>query len=172
MTISCLIFLNYSGGGLNQVTTLHQCTLNGQWSGTSDNVGELQLANLTIDVSAARNFDKPGTGTSPEELLLAAAASCYLITFVTLLSNRHIPYKKIQLQSIGFVEQDSGLRFDRIEHHPTVYVEQGVPEDTVVLLANHAEHACMVSSALRGNVDVVVHPKLAFMETVSKGNQV
>jgi peroxiredoxin-like protein len=115
---------------------------------------------LTTDISIPANLGGPGVGTNPEELLLGAAAGCYLMTLCTLLTNRGISYSKIELHSEGYVEDDHGLRFDRIEHHPTIVVDAGTDEAMVKRLALHAEHACMVASALRGNVVVQVVPTI------------
>lgn len=117
-------------------------------------------AGFTTDISIPANLGGPGVGTNPEELLLGAAAGCYLITLCTLLTNRGVRYTHIDLQSRGFVEDDHGLRFDRIEHHPVIVVDTDASEEKVRQLALHAEHACMVSSALRGNVVVSVVPEV------------
>ncbi len=97
---------------------------------------------------------------NPEELLLGAASGCYVITLAIILSNRKVPYTRLELESEGFVVDDGGLRFDRIEHRPTIYVDQPVDHEKISLYAEQAEHACMVSSALRGNVQVTVHPQV------------
>lgn len=139
---------------------IHTYTITGHWSGTGTSVGQLNFSNAQGELSVPENLGGPGVGTSPEEMLLASAAGCYLITLATLLRNRDISYAKIQLESEGFVEDEVGLRYDRIDHRPTIYFEGVVDEDEIVRLANHAEHACMVSSALRGNVAVTVHPTI------------
>ncbi|MCL6594458.1 MAG: OsmC family protein, partial [Alicyclobacillus sp.] len=111
-------------------------------------------------LSVPANLGGPGVGTNPEALLLAAANGCYLITLSKLLHNRGIPFLRIEVTSEGRVEHDGGLRFDEIVHRPTVVVEHADDEARILVLAEHAEHACMVSSALRGNVKVRVEPQV------------
>jgi peroxiredoxin-like protein len=120
---------------------------------------------LSTKFSVPTNLGGPGIGTNPEELLLSAAYGCYLITLAILLTNRKIPFTRIELESEGFVINDKGLQYDRIEHRPTIYVDQPVDEEYIVALAKHAEHACMVSSALRGNVVVNVEPRVLVQAT-------
>lgn len=137
------------------------------WSAAPGSVGSLIASGLTSDISIPTDLGGPGVGTNPEELLLAAAAGCYLITLRTILTNRGVSYSQIELNSRGFVENDHGLRFDRIEHHPLIVLESSADEDKVKQLAMHAVHACMVSSALRGNVNLTVIPKVCIEATTS-----
>jgi len=145
--------------------SIHTYLLKGEWSGGRNSVGHIESSGITSKLSAPANLDGPGVGTNPEELLLSSAAGCYMITLASLLTNRSIPYIRIELESEAFVENDKGLRFDRIEHRPTVVVEGQVDVEKVKSLTLHAEHACMVSSALRGNVEVTVKPTVLVQET-------
>jgi peroxiredoxin-like protein len=148
-------------GGFVRMASIHTYRVRGDWSGGRTSVGSIEGSNFNSPLSIPVDLGGPGVGTSPEELLLGAAYGCYLITLSTLLSNRNVPFTKISLESQGFVVNDRGLRFDRIEHYPTIYVDGPVDEEQISFLAQHAEHACMVSSALRGNVEVRVHPRVA-----------
>jgi peroxiredoxin-like protein len=147
------------------MTTILCYTVDGRWSGGRLGRGKLTGDSLSTELSIPVNLGGPGIGTNPEELLLGAAAGCYLITLATLFANREVPVVRIDLESRGFVERDRGLRFDRIEHHPTIVVDSPVDEQYLVALAEHAEHACMVSSALRGNVRVDVFPRVQVQTT-------
>lgn len=144
--------------------TVHTYSLTGHWSGSREGSGEISTTGLHTPFSIPHNLKGAGSGTNPEELLLAAASSCYLITLSLILANRKIQYSQIQLESKGFVEDDKGLRFDRIEHLPTIIFDQPVDEQEVHSLALHAEHACMVSSAVRGNVSIHVKSKIFIKE--------
>lgn len=117
----------------------------------------LQTESLHID-QLATFFDESAKSTSPEELLLSAAAGCYLITLKTLLINREIAFSSIELNSEALIVNDGGSRFDSIVHRPIILLEQSADEAEVRVLAAHAEHTCMVSCALRGNVTVCVEP--------------
>lgn len=130
------------------------------WEATPESVGAMIGSGLTTDISTAKSLGGPGIGTNPEELLVASAAGCYLMTLRTLLANRNVRYDHIEMNSRGYVESDHGLRFDRIEHRPLVVLESPDEEEVVKHLALHAAHACMVSSALRGNVTVTVYPQV------------
>lgn len=131
-------------------------------------VGQIETETLTTSISVPSEMGGPGIGTNPEHLLIGAASSCYLITLAAILTNRKLPYIRIDLETVGTVINDRGLRFDAMEHRPTIVVgaDMGADMDIdvyaerIATLADHAEHACMVSSALRGNVTISVVPRV------------
>lgn len=141
------------------------------WTNDAPDDGVLETNSLHVP-HLATLFRPSSDATTPEELLLAAASSCYLITLRTLFENRGVGLTQIELLSEAVVETDHGLRFDSIVHRPTIVLQSGglgsyTPEDLRRLVA-HAEHACMVSSALRGNVDIVVIPTI-LMQPMASG---
>ncbi|MCL6515676.1 OsmC family protein [Alicyclobacillus sp.] len=144
------------------MSQMHEFAVTGHLPSNLDEGGQLSGDGLSVSFSIPAELGGPGIGTNPEELLLGAAAGCYLITLGKLLRNRRIPFDEIRLESRGFVENDRGLRFDRIEHRPLVLLHPDAAgqADHVRILCEHAEHACMVSSALRGNVEVRVEPRV------------
>lgn len=137
------------------------------WGSGPDSIGTTVSSGFTLDISSPAGLGGPGVGTNPEELLLAAAAGCYLITLRTILQNRGIQYTQIEMSSRGFVESDHGLRFDRIEHHPLIVLESAEDEAQVKKYAMHAVHACMVSAAIRGNVAITVEPQVKVQTTTA-----
>jgi peroxiredoxin-like protein len=144
---------------------VHTYTITGTWTGDRNSVGLIKTPAFEVQFSAPSNMGGPGEGTNPEELLLGAASGCYLITLSAILTKRKISFTKIDLSSEAFVEEDGGLRVDRIEHRPTIYLDKAADEAQVLTYAEHAEHACMVSSALRGNVEVTVIPNVMVQTT-------
>lgn len=144
---------------------VHTYTTTATWSGDRAGVGQIDATNLSTQISVPTNLGGAGTGTNPEELLLSAAASCYVITLGLLLANRKVPYIRIDLESTGFLEYERGLRFDRIEHRPTIILDSQSDDAALLSMAEHAEHACMVSSAIRGNVEVKVIPRVVVQTT-------
>ncbi|MCF8566121.1 OsmC family protein [Alicyclobacillus tolerans] len=147
--------------------TFHRCVLNGSWS-QGQVVGRIESRHISTDIgSGLRSTDESSQAATPEELLLAAASSCYLITLGTLLEHRNIPFSRIELESSAQLVQDPVLRLDAIQHSPTIVLNGTIQEDVLVSLTEHAEHTCMVSSALRGNVTVSVVPR--FLVHTSEG---
>ena len=60
--------------------TQHHFHLTANWPGKRNDIGEIQSGNLSTQVSIPKEMDGPGIGTNPDEMLLGAAATCYIIT--------------------------------------------------------------------------------------------
>jgi peroxiredoxin-like protein len=143
---------------------LFHFTLRGEWAGGRLGHGTIATGGLTAQVSIPGEMGGPGVGTNPDELLLAAAANCYLITLASILDNRKLPVRSLTLQSEGTVERDGGrLTYRAIVHRPLIELEGELTDEvrnTALLGAERAEKACMVSQALRGNVAVTVEAEV------------
>jgi peroxiredoxin-like protein len=139
----------------------HRFTVCLDYKGGVKGDGGLTGAGLTSRFSVPESLGGSGVGTNPEELLLSAAASCYAITLSAIVARRGLAMERLDVETQGFVDANAGLRFERIVHRPTMTAPAGttVEQRTLLLeVARIAERACMVSSALRGNVRVEVEP--------------
>jgi peroxiredoxin-like protein len=126
--------------------------------------GLLRTDGLDVQASIPKEMGGPGIGTNPDELLLAAAANCYLITLASIMENRKLDVRSLELGSEGTVIRDGGrLAYKRIVHKPVITLAEGAgPEQRELAeqCAHRAEKACMISQALRGNVDLAVEPEI------------
>ncbi|MED0675943.1 peroxiredoxin, SACOL1771 subfamily [Aneurinibacillus thermoaerophilus] len=138
----------------------HHFYLKADWKGGRDGEGRISVGNLQAPISVPKEMNGPGVGTNPDEMLIGAAATCYLITLAAILQNRGIGVSDLHLESEGIVIMEgSSPRFQKIIHRPRITLEAEAAEEqieTVVVLAERAEKACMVSKAVQGNVEVLV----------------
>ena len=146
------------------MSDIHTYTINGSWNNDDSRLGNITGHNFSTAISIGTEMHDAEKSANPEELLLGAAAGCYLITLAKLLKNRKIPFQRIELESQAIVEDNKGLRIDRIIHRPHIFINDSTSDsaahDKCATFAHHAEHACMVSSALRGNVAISVEPRI------------
>lgn len=140
--------------------TEHLFHLTARWPGGRNTVGDIQAGNLQTEVSIPKEMDGPGIGTNPDEMLLGAAATCYMITLAALLERAHIQTNTQTLQSVGTVDVTNGVfTYKKIVHKPTITL---MPDATAAQIervnrfAIKAEETCMISKALRGNVQLEV----------------
>lgn len=141
----------------------HRFVLSARWQGGRNGEGEIAVGQLRTAVSAPAELDGPGVGTNPEEMLTGAAATCYLITLAAVLERRELPVTGISLVTEGVVNTEGGLRFERILHRPRIGLRAGATAEQVERArqaAERAEQACMISRAVRGNVEVLVEPEV------------
>ncbi|MEB6549907.1 OsmC family protein [Heyndrickxia sporothermodurans] len=136
----------------------HRFHLSANWTGGRNSVGEINAGNLKTQISIPPEMDGPGIGTNPDEMLLGAAATCYIITLAAMLERRNIPVASLTQNSEGIVEVDKGvITYKKIIHRPNVVLKKECPADQVEKvkqLAERAEKSCMISRAIQGNVEI------------------
>ncbi|MDD1502964.1 MULTISPECIES: SACOL1771 family peroxiredoxin [unclassified Lysinibacillus] len=135
----------------------HLFTMNLQWSEGRNGTGTIVADNLNTKISIPREMNGPGMGTNPDEMLLGAAATCYLITLATLLENSRIAVLDLSMQAEGFVDVTNGVfTYEKIVHKPKIIVQNLSERERkrINRLAEKAEQTCMISKALKGNVQI------------------
>lgn len=139
----------------------HHFHLTANWPGLRNDVGTIETLNLKTDVSIPPEMNGPGIGTNPDEMLLGAAATCYIITLAAMLERSGVEKKALTMESIGVVDYTNGVvTYKTIIHKPVIILAEGMAgkRNIVERLTFKAETSCMISRALQGNVDVKVEP--------------
>ncbi|WP_139490685.1 OsmC family protein [Brevibacillus dissolubilis] len=147
----------------------HSFTLNATWEGGRLGAGHLKAKGLDTQMSVPTEFGGPNTGTNPEELLIGSAMTCYMITLAAILEKRNFKVISLTLQSEGIVGVEAGnTGFRQIIHRPTIVLGDG-DEKTIEVAqqaAHRAEEVCMISKAMRGNIDFIVEPTVRIGQNV------
>jgi peroxiredoxin-like protein len=103
-----------------------------------------------IEIATPPEFggDDPATW-SPEDFLVAAAASCYSVTLVAIAGRRQIPLYDLTVEAAGRLGalEDGRFGFRAIELNVQIETEVGQIA-AVRKAAERAEHGCFVSLAL------------------------
>jgi osmotically inducible protein OsmC len=108
---------------------------------------------------AARTEEHNGK-TSPEELIAAAHAACFSMSFSSKLAKNGTPATKLDVKAVvTFDKREAGWAIARSELTVRGMVE-GIDAATFVELANAAKDGCPVSQALKGNVELAVDAAL------------
>ncbi|WP_299740371.1 SACOL1771 family peroxiredoxin [Rossellomorea sp. y25] len=144
--------------------TRHSFHITTDWPGLRNDVGTLSSENLHINISIPPEMDGPGIGTNPDEMLLGAAATCYIITLAAMLERSHIGKTGLTMTSEGIVEVEKGvITYKEIIHRPVLTLIPSHTEKDISLakkLMMKAEQSCMITRAIKGNVIVSVDPTL------------
>lgn len=142
--------------------TQHTFTLQTTWTGGRNDVGTIQAERLSTAISIPPEMDGPGIGTNPDEMLLGAAATCYIISLAAMLERSNIQ-ATLQMTSEGIVDVTNGVfTYEQIIHNLHIkLVEMNEQHERIVTrLAHKAEQTCMISKALKGNVNIQLQLKL------------
>lgn len=136
----------------------HHFHLKADWHGLRNDVGEIETGNLQTKISIPPEMDGPGIGTNPDEMLLGAAATCYIITLAAMMERSKLAKKGLTMASEGIVDVTNGvISYKKIIHRPKIILESNATEREINLaqrLAEKAETSCMISRAIKGNVAI------------------
>ena len=141
--------------------TLHSFHLTADWPGLRNDVGTIKTANLHSQISIPPEMEGPGIGTNPDEMLLGAAATCYIITFAAMLERSKIDKLQLTMTSEGIVDITNGIiTYKKIIHRPYLILQSEEDLNLAQKLAQKAESSCMISRALKGNVEIEVEARI------------
>lgn len=136
----------------------HLFHLKADWPGGRNDVGTIDAGRLKTEVSIPPEMDGPGIGTNPDEMLLGAAATCYIITLAALMERSRLEKIQLTMDSVGIVDVTNGIiTYKKIIHKPHIILPEKATEkdiERVQKLAEKAETSCMISRAIQGNVEV------------------
>ena len=136
----------------------HHFHLKAHWPGLRNDVGEIEAGQLKTKVSIPPEMDGPGIGTNPDEMLLGAAATCYIITLAAMMERSKLEKVDLSMESVGIVDLTKGvITYKKIIHRPVITLKSEATERDEALalkLALKAETSCMISRALKGNVEI------------------
>jgi peroxiredoxin-like protein len=129
-------------------------SVNVEWTGSGrSGEGAVQAGAQRIDYSAPASMGGKGSGTSPEELLLAAVTSCYSATLYRVLERSGLPVSRVFVATSGYVEDyPQAARFARIVVHPTIAGADASRLQEYRQEALRARELCFIGKTVQGNV--------------------
>lgn len=145
---------------------LHEYPVSVTWSGGREGSGTVTATRTktTNTLSVPPEFQGPGNGTNPEELLASSIAACYTITFGIIANNQKLPVQDIKTDAVGIVEQ-SGMSFNykSITLRPTITVDASADDAAIAKIEDFAHKAdgyCIITNAVRGKLEIAVEPNI------------
>ncbi|MCM3782752.1 OsmC family protein [Neobacillus mesonae] len=140
----------------------HPFILNAVWNGGRNSDGTIEAGQLKTQISIPKEMGGPGIGTNPDEMLLGAAATCYLITLAAMLERSAVATSSLTLKSEATVDVTNNIfTYEAIKHSPVITLaKEATPEDMdkATRIAHKAESSCMISRAVAGNVQITTEP--------------
>jgi len=103
--------------------------------------------------SFVRRFEGGSTGTTPEELIAAAHASCFSMALAAALEKNGTPSTSIETTASATLEKVGDAMTITTMQLNTVGVVPNVDDATFQRLAAATKDGCIVSRALKGNME-------------------
>jgi organic hydroperoxide reductase OsmC/OhrA len=105
----------------------------------------------TIATMSPAQFGGPGDRWSPEDLLVAAVADCFVLTFRAVARASKFPWNSISCTATGKLERvDRVTRFTRYDISATLRVPPGTDEHKALRMLERSEHICLITNSMTG----------------------
>ena len=106
------------------------------------------LPDFTCD--APREFDGPGHRWSPETLLCASLAGCFVLTFRAIARASKVDWRRLGCRVEGKLERiDNVMQFTVFTTEATLEVPEAADSALCTRLLEKAEHTCLIANSLR-----------------------
>lgn len=105
-------------------------------------------------------FDGPGDLWSPETLLVAAVADCFILSFRGIARASRLPWLSLDCSVAGRLERvDRTTQFTDFEIKARLYVPAETNQENAHRLLEKAEASCLITNSLSGSTHLfaVVH---------------
>jgi peroxiredoxin-like protein len=112
-----------------------------------------------LDFSAPPEFQGKAGAWTPEHLLMAAVASCFITTFRAIAEYSHFEFSGLEVAAEGTLSKaEGGFRFTKIVVHPELTVRAEQDRERGLRLLDKAERACLISRSL--NAEISLEPRV------------
>ena len=119
------------------------------WEGGRKGLLSAESIEPSIQFSSPPEFKGERGFWTPEHFLMAAVASCYVVTFYAMADMSKMEFLSLQLSVDGKLgEPDGRLRFTEIVLKPTLTLVHDEDHDRANRLLDKAEQGCLIARSL------------------------
>jgi organic hydroperoxide reductase OsmC/OhrA len=105
-----------------------------------------------LETAAPPEFDGPGGVWSPETLLCASLADCFILTFRPVSRAAQLKWLRLECRVEAVLERvERTSQFTRFTTFAKLLVPTGTDVDAAQKLLEQAEHGCLIANSLRGS---------------------
>jgi organic hydroperoxide reductase OsmC/OhrA len=102
-----------------------------------------------LESSAPAQFGGPGDRWSPEDLLVAAAVDCLILTFRAISRPAKVNWTNLECSGKGILDRDgAGLRFTHLEITATLHLAQDSDVEHAEHVLRKAKDQCLVTRSM------------------------
>jgi len=123
--------------------------------------GDLRVSSQSVSdltIAAPAEFDGPGDRWSPETLLVAAVASCLIMTFRSIAKASRFDWTSLDCHVDATLDKaEDGRRFTAFAIQADLTVPEEGMETRAQKLLEKAEKLCLITNSLRGETHLQIH---------------
>jgi organic hydroperoxide reductase OsmC/OhrA len=108
-----------------------------------------------LRLSADPHFRGDAALLNPEQLVVLAAGSCQLLSFLALAARKHLDVVSYTDDAVGHLSEDlRRARIELIELRPVIEVGPGPDEAFVLALVEQAHEECYIANSLNSTITI------------------
>lgn len=120
-------------------------------------------AQTSLALSSDPAFRGDPARLNPEQLLVMAAASCQMLSFLAIAARKRIDVVDYQDRAEGLMpEDDKPVRITRILLKPRILVKGEVDQEAVKKMVELAHHQCFIANTLKS--DIQIQPQIVIQK--------
>jgi peroxiredoxin-like protein len=135
-------------------------TVNAHWTGARTGSVKPEQMKLPVFFNAPPEFGGEAGHWTPEHMLMAAVASCYVATFSAIAQNSKYEFLDLEVAVEGLlVKEEKGWRFVEIIIRPKLAISDAAREERGIRLLQKAERGCLIARSLSAKIslEALVH---------------
>lgn len=104
----------------------------------------------SLETAGPIQYGGPGDLWSPEELLVAAVADCFVLTFRAMARASRLDWISVSCETSGTLDKiEKVTQFTHFDLEVQLTVPAGTDEDKAQRLVERAEHHCLITNSLK-----------------------
>jgi peroxiredoxin-like protein len=124
-----------------------------EWIGKRNGFVKAEPVATPLSFSAPPQFGGTEGQWTPEHLLLASVASCYVATFTAIAEINHFQFEGLKVTcEAELIKVAGGMRFATITIRPRLTLADETKRDQAQLLLEKSKKACIISRSLAAEV--------------------
>jgi organic hydroperoxide reductase OsmC/OhrA len=145
-----------------------QCTWEGSTAAGYDaydrtHTGTATPSPSSLELSSDPAFRGDPQLLNPEQLLVLAASSCQLLTFLAVAARSRVDVVSYSDTAAGVMpEAEKPIRITRIDLRPHITIRGAETEERLTHLCDVAHNACFIANSL--TTEIVITPTFTFVE--------
>lgn len=120
---------------------------------TADKEGTVDLTSPglpRLESAPPAEFGGPGDQWSPETLLCAVVADCFILTFKAIARASKMDWISLACDVDGILDRiDSATQFTEFSLHAVLEVPQSTDKSKATRILEKSEHACLITNSLK-----------------------
>lgn len=109
----------------------------------------------SVSLSTTSAFNGDDTLRNPEDLLMESLASCYTLSYLSLLVRSGMTVVSYSIETVGTLKYvTDSFQFTEAVLRPTMELAQGADVEKAKSLAEKAHHVCFISRSINFDVKV------------------